>query len=104
MDATSSIDLEKFYPDDLVILTVEEKADSIILYMQSKSTEFTCPCCIWYHMSIMELTIVVFRTCRYFRKLFGWISMNMSTLVKTQFVRFILWQKLFITSCTLRNG
>jgi len=45
MAATSSIDLAKFYPDDLVILTIEEKADSIILYMQSKSTEFTCPCC-----------------------------------------------------------
>lgn len=45
MEATSSINLEKFYPDELLILTVEEQADSIILYMQSKSTEFTCPCC-----------------------------------------------------------
>ncbi|WP_051083307.1 transposase family protein [Propionispira raffinosivorans] len=45
MEATSSIDLAKFYPDDLVILAVEEKVDSVILYMQSKSTEFICPCC-----------------------------------------------------------
>lgn len=52
MAAKSSIDLAKFYPDDLAILTIAKKADSIILYMQSKSTEFTCPYCKQFLLTI----------------------------------------------------
>ena len=45
MATTSSIDLQNFYPDELAILDVLEKEDSITICMQSKSIQFICPNC-----------------------------------------------------------
>lgn len=65
MTMTSSIDLQKFYPADLTILDVVEKGDCLTVFMQSKSTQFTCPDCNTvshthhgtYHRRVQDLPI-----------------------------------------------
>ena len=65
MVTTSSIDLQNFYPDELAILYIIEKEDSITICMQSKSIKFTCPDCNTvshkhhgtYHRRVQDLPI-----------------------------------------------
>lgn len=45
MEATSSLDLQKFYPDTLEIKRVEENTDEIIIHMISRTKSFKCPKC-----------------------------------------------------------
>ncbi len=65
MARTSLINLQNFYPDELTILDVLEKEDSITIFMQSKSTQCICPHCNTishthhgtYHRRVQDLSL-----------------------------------------------
>ena len=45
MPTNSSLDLQRFYPDELEIVSIEEDSDEIRLHMLSRSKSFCCPKC-----------------------------------------------------------
>lgn len=45
MSANSSLDLQRFYPAELEIVSIEESSDEIKLHMVSKTKSFYCPKC-----------------------------------------------------------
>ena len=45
MPTNSSLDLQRFYPDELEIVSIEEDLDEIRLHMLSRSKSFCCPKC-----------------------------------------------------------
>lgn len=45
MPTNSSLDLQRFYPDELEIISIEEDSDEVKLHMLSKSKSSCCPGC-----------------------------------------------------------
>ncbi len=45
MPTNSSLDLQRFYPDELDMVSIEEDPDEIRLHMLSRSKSFCCPKC-----------------------------------------------------------
>ena len=45
MPTNSSLDLQRFYPDELEIVSIEEGSDEVRLHMLSRSKSFCCPKC-----------------------------------------------------------
>ena len=41
----SQFDLQKYYPEELEILSVAEEKEELILFMKSRSISYTCPNC-----------------------------------------------------------
>lgn len=45
MPTNSSLDLQRFYPDEIEIVSIEEDSDEVRLHMLSRSKSFCCPKC-----------------------------------------------------------
>ena len=66
MPANSSLDLQRFYPDDLEIVSIEENSHEIRLHMFSRSKSFCCPGCgeelhklhATHHRTVQDLPIL----------------------------------------------
>ena len=66
MPTNSSLDLQRFYPDELEIVSIEEDSDEIRLHMLSRSKSFCCPKCgeelcklhATHHRTVQDLPIL----------------------------------------------
>ena len=66
MPANFSLDLQRFYPDDLEIVSIEENSHEIRLHMLSRSKSFCCPGCgeelhklhATHHRTVQDLPIL----------------------------------------------
>ena len=62
MPTNSPLDLQRFYPDELEIVSIEEDSDEIRLHMLSKSKSFCCPKCGEelrnHHQTVQDLPIL----------------------------------------------
>ena len=66
MPTNSSLDLQRFYPDELEIVSIEEDPSEIRLYMLSRSKSFCCPKCgeelrklhATHHRTVQDLPIL----------------------------------------------
>ena len=66
MPANSSLDLQRFYPEELEIVSIEEDSDEIKLHMLSRSKSFCCPGCgeelrklhATHHRTVQDLPIL----------------------------------------------
>lgn len=66
MSANSSLDLQRFYPAELEIVSIEENSDEIRLHMLSRSKSFCCPKCgkelhklhATHHRTVQDLPIL----------------------------------------------
>ena len=66
MPTNSSLDLQRFYPAELEIVSIEEDSDEIRLHMRSRSKSFCCPKCgeelrklhATHHRTVQDLPIL----------------------------------------------
>lgn len=66
MPTNSSLDLQRFYPDELDMVSIEEDPDEIRLHMLSRSKSFCCPKCgeelrklhATHHRTVQDLPIL----------------------------------------------
>lgn len=66
MSTNSSLDLQRFYPAELEIVSIEEGPDKIKLHMVSKTKSFCCPKCgktlhklhATHHRTVQDLPIL----------------------------------------------
>ena len=49
----SQLDLQKYYPEELEILSIAEEEDNITLFMKSRSISYICPTVVVKQTSIM---------------------------------------------------
>ena len=66
MPTNSSLDLQRFYPDEIEIVSIEEDSDEVRLHMLSRSKSFCCPKCgeelrklhATHHRTVQDLPIL----------------------------------------------
>ena len=73
MPTNSSLDLQRFYPDEIEIVSIEEDSDEVRLHMLSRSKSFVAQNVVKNCVSCMLPITGQFRICRFSESVFFWI-------------------------------
>lgn len=86
MPTNSSLDLQRFYPDELEIVSIEEDSDEIRLHMRSRSKSFSVQNVVKNCVSCMPPITGRFRIFRFSESVFFWHTVN-RLVISTRYFR-----------------